>query len=483
MPLRKPEEYIKRLRETSRAIYLFGERISDPYENPVLMATINSIAKTYELALRPEYKGILTAFEDDREVNRFLHIESSKDDLVNRVKMMRIVNRELGNCNYRCTGHDTINSLYPTTYEIDSKYKSDYHKRFKHYLRYLQDNDLAVAGAMTDVKGDRSKRPMEQDDTDTYVHIVEESDEGIIVRGAKISISGASVSDELIVVPTRALKKGEEKFAVSFSVPVNKKGVIFIPQWNSYDALRWLQKEYNISIDLGNINYGLRQTNMIIFDDVFIPIDRVFLKGETEFAGKLVEYFTSHHRGGGAGCKGGFGDVLLGATAFMLDTNGLLNNRAIREKLAIMKYHIEAVYSHGISSGVEGYKHESGAYIPNPLFSNVAKLDAISHLKEAFMIAAELGGGIVVNAPSEKDIKNPEIGEKVKKYLKGNMRYSAEDRIRAARILQNWVAGPHLVGLIQGGGPPATQILSISAMMNLTELIELAKNLSGATEE
>ena len=194
--LHKPEEYIRRLRETSREIYLFGEKISDPYKNPVLMATVNAIAKTYELALNPEYKGILTVFEDEREVNRFLHVESSNEDLVNRVKMMRIVNRELGNCNYRCTGHDTINGLYPTTYEVDSKYNSDYHERLKRYLRYLQDNDLAVAGAMTDVKGDRSKRPGEQDDPDTYIHIVEERDDGIIVRGAKISISGASVSDE-----------------------------------------------------------------------------------------------------------------------------------------------------------------------------------------------------------------------------------------------------------------------------------------------
>ena len=479
--LHKPEEYIRRLRETSREIYLFGEKISDPYKNPVLMATVNAIAKTYELALNPEYKGILTVFEDEREVNRFLHVESSNEDLVNRVKMMRIVNRELGNCNYRCTGHDTINGLYPTTYEVDSKYNSDYHERLKRYLRYLQDNDLAVAGAMTDVKGDRSKRPGEQDDPDTYIHIVEERDDGIIVRGAKISISGASVSDELIVVPTRALRKGEEKFAVSFSVPANEKGVIFIPQWNSYDALRWLQKEYDISIDLGNINYGLRQTNMVIFDDVFIPMDRVFLKGEVEFAGKLVGYFTAHHRGGGAGCKGGFGDILLGATALMLDTNGLLNSRSIREKLAIMKYHIEAVYSHGISSAFEGYRHESGAYIPNPMLSNIAKLDAITHLKEAFMIAAELGGGIVVNAPSEKDIENPEVGEKIRKYLRGNIKYSAEDRIRAARILQSWVAGPHLVGLIQGGGPPTTQILSISAMMDLNDVIRLAKKLSGIT--
>ncbi|HID72683.1 TPA: 4-hydroxybutyryl-CoA dehydratase, partial [Candidatus Micrarchaeota archaeon] len=227
--------------------------------------------------------------------------------------------------------------------------------------------------------------------------------------------------------------------------------------------------------------YGHRQTSIVVFDEVFVPKERVFLCGEVAFAGRLVEYFAAHHRGGGAGCKAGFADVIIGASALMADANGVLGAQPVRQKLVEMKYHSEAAYAAGVAAAVKGRRHPSGAYIPDPMMANVAKLEAVTHLKELITMAADLGGGVVVGAPSARDLRVPGLGERLRAVLQASRAYSPEDRLRAARLLEVWTAGTHLVGLVQGGGPPATQLLSIARLLEreLPALLENAKALAG----
>jgi len=482
LALGRPEDYLKRVSSRRVELYVAGERVENPLEHPVTRPVIETISKVYELTLREEYRGILTAkgLSGD-EVSRFLHVERSADDLVKRVESQRIVNAYVGNCNYRCTGHDGINALYAATYEVDEKLGTDYHKRFTEYLKYLQANDLVVATAMTDVKGDRSKRPGEQRGRPlTYVHIVEERRDGIIVKGAKMHISGAALADEILVVPTRAMGPDEREYAVAFAVTPDTKGLYFVSSWNPFDSFKRVSRDLGVDADYPS-PYGHRNTYLIIFDEVFVPRERVFLAGEYEYASKIVEYFIAHHRAAGAGCKAGFVDVILGAAALAADANGVLSARYIQEKLAEIKFHGEAAYAPGLAAAIRGWRHPSGAFIPDYTLANVAKLEAVNHLKEAIVSAAEIGGGIVVNAPSLKDLKIDGVGDKVAEALKANEAYTAEERLRAMRLLQLWTSGPHLVGLIQGGGPPATQWVALRRTVKneLPKLIEGAKRLAG----
>ncbi len=482
MVLNRPEEYLSRLKSRTKnlLVYAAGERV-DPLTSPVTLPVIKVIEKTYELALKDEYKDILvTKGLNGDDINRFVHVEKSQDDLIKRVESQRLVSFYVGNCNYRCTGHDGINALYATTYEIDNEFGTEYHKRFLEYLKYVQNEDLVVTTAMTDVKGNRAKRPAEAIKTNplSYVRVVEERKDGIIVSGAKMHISGAAVADEILVVPTRSLKEDEKEFAVAFAAKPEYKGIYFVSGWNSYDSLKRISQELGIEIDYPT-PYGHRNTFLIIFDEVFIPKERVFMLGEAKYAGKLVEYFVAHHRAAGAGCKAAFADVMLGTAALAAEVNGVLDARYIQDKLLDIKRHGEAAYAAGIAAMAKGWKHPSGAYIPDIKLANIAKLEAIEHIKEAVMAAAEIGGGIAVNAPSAKDLGIKEIGDKVSKAIEANEKYNALDRLKVMRFLALWTAGPHLVGLVQGGGPPATQLLALKRILKdeLPVIIDNVKKL------
>jgi len=480
MVLKKPEEYVESLRKTPRRVYVFGELVTDVTKHPNLQAPMRAIMKMYELALDPRYKEVFTATSEWGDIiSRFLHIARSVEDLAKRVEMMRIANRTVGTCNYRCTGHDVLNALYIVTYEIDGVKGTNYHERFKRYLKYLQDNDMAVHGAMTDARGDRSRRPKEQKDPDMYVRVVEERKDGIVVRGAKVHQSGASVANEIVVVPTRSLLEDEKEYAIAFAVPAHERGVIHILQWNSYEAMRWLRREFDVDVDLGNPSYGLRTTGLIIFDDVFVPWNRVFMFGETEFAGKLVEYFTCHHRGGGAGCKAGFADVILGATLLAVKSIGVERAGHIRDKIGLMVYHDEINYALGLAAAYTGVKTKSGAYIPNPKIANIAKLAAVESLSKMIMIASELSGALTITAPSIADLKNKDIGRFVDKYLKTTGEFSTEDRLKIYKFLQSWLASPHLVGVVHGGGPPQTQIIALQRLIDYKEFMENVAKIIG----
>ena len=482
MVLSRPEDYISRLKMRAKNfnIYAMGEKIDDPLEHPTTKPVIEVLKKTYELALMPEYKGILTAegLNNDK-INRFVHVERSPEDLIKRVKSQRIVSFHVGNCNYRCTGHDGINALYAVTYEIDSELNTNYHKRFIEFLKNVQKEDLVVVTAMTDVKGNRSKRPAELKDSNSlsYIHIVEERNDGIVISGAQMHVSGAALADEILVVSTRSLTDDEKEFAVAVAIKPDFKGVYFISGWNSYDSLMKTSKDLGTDIDYPT-PFGHRNTFMIIFDNVFVPKDRVFLSGETKYAEKLVEYFVAHHRAAGAGCKAAFADVILGASALAAEVNGVFNARYIQDRLLEIKRHGEATYATGIAAMALGWRHPSGVYMPNYKLANIAKLEAITHLKEAIVIASEMGGGIVVNAPSATDLKGP-VGEKVSMAIKANEKYSPEERLKVMRLLSLWTAGPHLVGLVQGGGPPATQLLALKRTLKeeLPDIIENARKL------
>lgn len=317
--MKSSKEYIESLRQLNLKVYLFGKPVESPVDDPIIRPSLNSVAMTYGLAQNPEHEDLMTATSNltGRKINRFTHLHQSTDDLVKKVQMQRLLGQKTAACFQRCVGLDAANALYSVTFEMDQALGTSYFARFCAYWQRIQDEDLTVDGAMTDPKGDRSLAPSKQADPDLYLRVVERRPDGIVVRGAKAHQTGMINSHEVIVMPTIALSPEDKDYAVSFAVPCDTPGIINIYGRQSCDT----RKLEGGDIDVGNKLFGGHET-LVIFEDVFVPNERIFMDGETAFAGLLVERFAGYHRQSYGGCKTGVGDVLIGAAALAADYNG-----------------------------------------------------------------------------------------------------------------------------------------------------------------
>jgi 4-hydroxybutyryl-CoA dehydratase/vinylacetyl-CoA-Delta-isomerase len=479
MALKTPEEFVRSLADLDLEIYLFGERLEDYVTNPVIRPSIDCIAMTYELARLPEYEDLMlaTSHLSGAKVNRFTHIHQSAEDLVKKVKMQRLLGQKTGSCFQRCVGMDAINALYSVTYEIDQANGTDYHERFKAYVRYLQDEDLVADGAMTDPKGDRGLRPHQQPDPDVYVHVATRRDDGIVVRGAKAHQTGACNSHEIIVMPTVAMGPGDEDFAVSFSCPANSPGVSYIYGRQSCDT----RKLEESRLDVGNVRYG-GQEALIVFDDVFVPWERVYMCGEIESSGALVERFAGYHRQSYGGCKAGVGDVLIGAAAVAADMNGVAKASHVRDKLIEMTHLNETLFSCGIACSAEGVRMPAGNYQIDLLLANVCKQNVTRFPYEIARLAEDIAGGLMVTMPSAQDLADEKLGPIVEKFLAGSCDTPTIDRLRVLRLIENLTIGAGAVGYrtesMHGAGSPQAQRIMIARQSNLDHKKALAKALA-----
>ena len=302
-------QYIESLRKLNTRVYMFGEKIENWVDHPMIRPSINCVAATYDLAQDPQYEDLMTVKSHltGEKINRFTNIHQSTEDLKNKVKMQRLLGQKTASCFQRCVGMDAFNAEYSTTYEIDEKYGTHYHENFKKFLQFVQQNDLVVDGAMTDPKGNRSLAPHAQPDPDMFVRIKERRPDGIVVRGAKCHQTGSVNSHWHIVMPTQAMKEEDADYAVSFACPSDAEGMYMIYGRQSCDTRKL---EEGADVDLGNKQFG-GQEALVVFDDVFIPNEYVFMAGEYDFAGMLVERFAGFHRQSYGGCKVGNGDVLM----------------------------------------------------------------------------------------------------------------------------------------------------------------------------
>jgi 4-hydroxybutyryl-CoA dehydratase/vinylacetyl-CoA-Delta-isomerase len=476
MALMTGEQYIESIRKIKMEIYMFGKRIENPVDNPILRPSLNSVKATYDLAQMPEHEDLMTAKShvSGLRINRFTHIHQSTVDLVKKVKMQRLCGQKTGACFQRCVGMDAFNALFSTTYEVDRKYGTNYHKNFENFLAYAQDRDLTVDGAMTDAKGDRSLSPSKQQDPDLYLRVVERRPDGIVVRGAKAHQTGICNSHEVIVMPTIALDPEDKDYAVSFAAPLDTKGLIMIVGRQSCDT----RKQEGSPIDVGNSEFGGVEA-LTIFNDVFVPNGRIFLNGETEFAGMLVERFAGYHRQSYGGCKVGVGDVLIGAAALAAEYNGAAKASHIKDKIIEMTHLNETLYACGIACSSEGCKTAAGNYIIDLLLANVCKQNVTRFPYEIARLAEDIAGGLMVTAPSEKDLRDPTIGPYIAKYLKGVASISVEDRLKILRLVENLTLGTAAVGYrtesMHGAGSPQAQRIMIARQSNLAMKKDFAK--------
>lgn len=275
--------YIKSISDRNLKIYLMGELVEDPINHPIIKPSVEAMAETYELAVRePELASVKSPYTGE-SINRFLHIAESSEDLFMQNKMQRKLGQLTGTCFQRCVGMDAFNALHSVTFEIDEENKTHYHSNFVEFLTEMHKSNLIVGGAMTDVKGDRSKLPHEQEDEDLYLRVVDRNEKGVFVKGAKAHQTGCINSHWMVVMPTLRLTDKDKDYAIVGAIPVDAEGITYIYGRQSCDTRSMEPGEY----DVGN-KYYAGQEAMVIFDNVFIPNEYIFMDGEYDFASMLV---------------------------------------------------------------------------------------------------------------------------------------------------------------------------------------------------
>jgi 4-hydroxybutyryl-CoA dehydratase/vinylacetyl-CoA-Delta-isomerase len=304
----------------------------------------------------------------------------------------------------------------------------------------------------------------------------------VVVRGAKAHQTGIVNSHEVIVMPTISMRPEDKDYAIAFAVPTDAEGILMIYGRQSCDTRKL---EAGADIDVGNKQFGGHEA-LVIFDDVFVPNERIFLNGETEFAGMLVERFAGYHRQSYGGCKVGVGDVLIGAAALAAEYNGAQKASHIKDKLIEMTHLNETLYSSGIACSAEGYPTEAGNYQIDLLLANVCKQNVTRFPYEIARLAEDIAGGLMVTMPSEKDFRDPVLGKYVEKYLKGVATVSTENRMRILRLIENLTLGAAAVGYrtesMHGAGSPQAQRIMIARQGNLDQKKELAKKIARIDE-
>ncbi len=470
-------QYVESLKERTPRVFYKGKRLDRPYEHPAIAPHLKTAAVTYDLAHDPKHAEAMTATSNltGETISRFTHLFWSVDDLVRKIAMLRLVGRETGTCFQRCVGLDGINALWSVTFEIDRAKGTAYHSRFRTFLETLQREDLMSAGAMTAVKGDRSLPPWQQADPDLYVHIVGRKPGGIVIRGAKTHITGAVNSHEILVMPTLGLPPEGADYAVACAVPIDARGLSVVFGRQSNDE----RKEEGSGVDCGTPFGAVGGESTLIFDDVFVPNERVFMAGEGDFAGLLVDRFAAWHRANYGGCKGGNADVLLGATALLAEVHGTVKNAVVRDKLTEMVHLVESNFAGAVGSSALATKLPAGNWLVDPLLANTVKQNVTRFVYQVARLAHDIGGGILSTLPSDADFESGEVGGLLKKYFAGKAGFSTDDKRRLVRYIEAMTSVSTLVEALHGAGSPQAQRIVMLRQARLDEKAKLARRVIG----
>ena len=444
-------EYRESLRAYRPRVFVEGRRIDSVADEPLLAPGIAGVGVTYDFAHVPAHEKLMTAVQasSGKTVNRMVHISDTSADLLAKLEAVRLVCKTSG-CAQRYLTHDALNGIYQATKRADDAHGTDYGARFLHYLHDVQDKDLTLGVAMTDAKGDRSLRPGKQANRDVYVHIKERRKDGIVIRGTKAIVTGAPYMHEFLVMPCRTHTKEDADFAVCCAVPVDAPGVTIIARraGRPGEAAAKFSAKYGQSV------------GVVIFDDVFVPHERIFMAGEVEEAGFLTTSYATHHRHSCIGARAGFGDLLIGAGAHMIEANGLDADRHahIREAMVELIAIVEGFYACGVAASVYCTQDPTGSVIPDAVFSNIGKLLLATRIYDMHRLAHYVSGGLVVALPGPEEDHNPETAASLAAVLGGRADIPAEKRMEMSRLIGDLTvsdqAGWMSVISLHGGGSP-----------------------------
>lgn len=444
-------EYRDSLRRYKPRVFVNGERVPSVADDPRLLPGINAIGLTYEYALDPQHQRIARAVaqRSGREVNRFLHITESREDLLTKLEYVRLVCQETG-CAMRYLTMDGLNALYQLSFRLDAEEGTQYHPRVLAYLESVHAGDLTVGIAMTDAKGDRSLRPHEQANPDTYLHVVERRPDGIVISGTKAIVTSAPYVHELLVLPGRVMTAADRDFAVACAVPIDAPGLTIVarPAGRPGEAGALFSGQYG------------QTTGVCLFDRVFVPHERVFLNGESAHAEFLTKSYATHHRHTCIAARAGFGDLLIGAGALMLEGNGLDCNRHghLRDAMVELIKLVEAIYACGVAASVYATQDPAGNFEPEPVYANIGKLLLAAQIYDMHRLAHQVSGGLIVTLPGPDEDHNPQTRADLAAVLGGRSGFGWPQRAEVARFIEDLTAsdaaGWMSVISLHGGGSP-----------------------------
>ena len=474
-------DYRETLRRYKPVVYVDGQLIDSVADAPSLQPGINALAVSYDFAHRSELAPLMTALQSTRSgkvVNRMLHLNESAGDLLNKLEAVRLLCQETG-CAQRYLAHDALNAIGQVSARIDDARGSTEHRaRFQAYLQRVQDDDLSLGIAMTDAKGDRSKRPHEQANPDTYVHVVERNGKGIVISGTKAIVTGAPYVHELMVMPGRNMTEADAAFAVCCAVPIDAPGITMVarPAGRPGDKV-----EHGAA--LFSRRYG-QSTAVVIFDKVFVPWERVFFAGEWEHSGHLTRSYATHHRHSCIAARAGFGDLLIGAGALMCEANGFDPgaHANLRDPMVELIKITEGFFACGVAASVYGMRDEfSGTFMPEPVFANIGKLLLATQIYDMHRLAHEVSGGLIVALPGPDEDHNPATAATLAEVLRANPAVPYDKRIEVARFIEDLTAsyqgGWYSVISLHGGGSPAAMKQEIWRNYPLGSKVELVERL------
>ncbi len=426
MPLKTRQEYVASLRD-GREVWFRGARVDDVTTHPVMRIATDHAAIDYRMAEDPAYRDLAVIHEDGREFSRFYKIPRDADDLLKRSQLIEagttegdtlvILIKEIGT--------DAIFALLAVTALLDGPYA----ERVRAFYEYCRDNDLAVAVAQTDVKGDRRKRPSEQADPDLYLRVIDRRDDGVVVRGAKVHTSASTQAHEIVVLPTRAMGAGEEDWSIAFALPVNTPGLRLIA--SPYGDGDHRPGERPVAS-----RHKMMET-ITIFDDVFIPNDRIFLNGEREAAGQLALTFVEYHRFTAVSYKLPLLDALNGAAALIADANGIVGAGHVRDKFVALISYAETVRGLTQLAAQRCIPKPNNQVAPDPMTVNLAKSHFAHGYHEAVQHVQELAGGLLVTGPGDEDWASEELRPFLSKYLAGREGIGGEQRLRMMNFIRD----------------------------------------------
>lgn len=473
-------QYRQRLAKMRNNVYLHGKLTSR--DNAEFEGGKEIFGLTHDLALDPKWENMLTVTSSisGKKINRFCHILQSPEDMLQKIRVTRLFTHYAGRCIQRCMGADALSGFSVATYYADKKYGTEYYKRFLKYLDYFERNDLTACCAMTDAKGHRALRPHEQPDPDMYLRIVERKSDGIVVRGAKVSNSDAPTVDEILVTPTRLMTPEEKDWAVGFAIPADWEGVKLLATCQGGKGL----VHNRLAAPLDELGYA---DSLTIFDNVFVPWERVFLCGETDYSFELTMGFARCHRQSYCGCKPALVDIMLGAASLIAKYNGVPRAPHIREKLTDLAIDSALIYAAGIASATNGERFENGTYLPDELYSNVGRYLAAMNVAKWLHILVDVAGGLSENVAPEDQYLSEELNPYYEKYYAGDPQYKTEDRYRLFRYIRQLAHGEFaemsLGGDIHGAGAPEMYRLAIWRDTDAEYYEKLIKRITGISPE
>lgn len=430
--LRTKEQFIESLRD-GRDVYFKGEKV-DVTSHSFFEPVINHLGIEFEIPESPQYKDLVTFSPGGKEMySKYFKIPRAAQDLLERSRIIDLGTRLGGTVVLliKEIGTDCLFALNIVSRQMDSRLQTDYSRRVSNYHDYCMKNDLAMAVAQTDVKGDRSLGPSDQEHDDYYVRIIEERSDGIVVRGAKAHTSYGPCVNELIVIPTRNMSEKDSRYAVAFAVPANAKGVKMVASPFGGTTRSAFHNPISSSHHMVE--------SLTIFDDVFVPWERVFMKGEAPFAGPLALTFVQFHRFTAISYKAPILDLLVGAAILMAQANGIADTSHVREKLAQLIAYAETVKGLTKQSALNCRRVEEVA-VPDPVYSNIAKWHFASNYHQHVALVQDLTGGLTVTGPSEEDLNSPATGGYLRKYLAARKGISADDRLRVINLVRDLTA-------------------------------------------